>query len=246
MSAYVNETIQTLMEGKSMRVFEDQPISPAQREIILRAAAAAPTAGNQQLYTILEITDEKLKRRLSETCDHQPFIAQGKLVLAFLADCRKWYKAYLLAGSEPRKPGPGDFLLAVDDALIAAQNTVVAAESMGIGACYIGDIMEQYEIHREILGLPEYVFPAALLVMGWPTPQQKERPKPPRADMSTIVYENHYPDWTPEGLEQLMAHRLGRESFADWVTAFCNRKYNSDFSREMSRSVAAFLRQLEQ
>ena len=86
----------------------------------------APTAGNQQLYTIINVTDPKLKEQLSESCDHQPFIAKAPLVLVFCADCRKWYNAFLAYGCQPRKPGVGDLLLAVSDTNIAAQNAVMA------------------------------------------------------------------------------------------------------------------------
>ena len=188
----MNEVIRQLCERKSVRVFKDQPIEEEKVQAILRAAVMAQTAGNQQLYTILQITDRDLLSRLADSCDHQPFIAEGKLVLVFCADCLKWYDAFRAAGCEPRLPGPGDLLLAVDDALIAAQNAVAAAESFGIGSCYIGDIMENIETQRELLGLPEYVFPAALLVFGYPTEQQKERQKPQRADMRYIVHENRY------------------------------------------------------
>lgn len=85
-------------------------------------------------------------------------------MLVFCADCLKWYKAYCVGGCDARKPDVGDLLLAVSDAYIAAQNAVVAAESLGIGSCYIGDIMENIETQREILGLPRYVFPAVMLV----------------------------------------------------------------------------------
>ena len=167
MTLMENETLRQLYNRKSVRVFTEQPIEENIVQAILRAATMAPTAGNQQLYTILRITDPDLLARLADSCDHQPFIAKGKLVLLFCADCLKWYDAFLSAGCAPRKPGPGDLLLAVDDALIAAQNAVVAAESLGIGSCYIGDIMENIETQREILDLPEYVFPAALLVFGY-------------------------------------------------------------------------------
>ena len=59
--------------------------------------------------------------------------------------------------------------LACCDALIAAQTAVIAAESLGIGTCYIGDIMENYEEHEELFGLPKYVFPIRLICFGYPT-----------------------------------------------------------------------------
>ena len=176
-----------------------------------------------------------------ESCDHQPFIAQAPLVLVFCADCRKWYNAFLEYGCEPRKPGVGDLMLAISDTNIAAQNAVVAAQSLGIGSCYIGDIMENAEQQRQLLSLPEYVFPAAMLVFGYPTDQQLERPKPVRSPMAQIVHENGYRDMDAEELKQMLAVKTGTRDFDEWIKAFCNRKYNSDFSREMTRSVEVFL-----
>ena len=241
----MNEVIRQLCDRKSVRVFMDQPIAEADVQAILHAATMAPTAGNQQLYTILRITDPELLSQLAESCDHQPFIAKGKLVLVFCADCLKWYDAFRDAGCAPRRPGPGDLMLAVDDALIAAQNAVVAAWSLGIGSCYIGDIMENMEIQRTLLALPEYVFPAALLVFGYPTGQQRERQKPARVDMRYIVRENRYQRMDGNRLRDMFKSKAPDGQYEAWMSAFCNRKYNSDFSREMSRSVGEYLKQYE-
>ena len=241
----MNNTIKQLFERKTVRVFTDKEISADDKALILRAATEAPTAGNQQLYTIIDVTNQELKEKLSLSCDNQPFITTAKMVLIFCADCKKWYDAFTYAGSEPRNPGVGDLMLAVSDTNIAAQNAVTAAESLGIGSCYIGDIMENCEIHREMLGLPRYVFPAAMLVFGYPTEQQISREKPERADMKHIVHENGYREMDSEELKKLFCKKPVGKEYSDWMKAFCERKYNSDFSREMTRSVKEFLKDFE-
>lgn len=238
----MNKTIQELMRRKSVRAFTQQPITAQIKRILFQAAMEAPTAGNQQLYTILDITDQTLKERLAETCDHQPFIAGAQMVLVFCADCQKWFDAYLAGGCEPRKPLAGDLMLAVTDAAIAAQNMVTAAESLGIGSCYIGDIMEQCETHRELLELPDYVFPAVMLVLGYPTEQQKQRAKPRRCDQKYIVHENKYHRMDESELREMFCRQSETGGFERWIQAFCKRKYNSEFSREMSRSVEEYLK----
>ena len=238
-----NEVVKNLFERKSVRIFEDRPISPEDRLTILQAACQAPTAGNQQLYTILEITEPALKKRLSVTCDNQPFIADAPLVLLFCADCQKWYDAYRYAGCTPRHPSAGDLMRAVEDRSLAAQNAVTAAWSLGIGSCYIGDIMEHCELHRELFQLPPYVFPAVMLVLGYPTARQRERIKPARCPLYSIVMENTYRKMDRDALYQMFSHKSGQQSYEDWMTAFCNRKYNSDFSREMGRSVREYLKE---
>ena len=176
----MNPIVENLVSRKSVRAFEDKPIPEDIKKEILLAAFHAPTAGNQQLYTILDITDQSLKDRLSVSCDHQPFIARAPMVLIFCADVQKWYDIFVDSNCNPREPGKGDLMLAVEDAAIAAQNSVTAAWGLGVGSCYIGDIMEHREEQQKLLHLPRYVFPAVMLVFGYPTRQQSERQKPRR------------------------------------------------------------------
>ena len=237
----MNEILTALYERKSMRAYTGEPVSPAKKELILRVACATPTAGNQQLYTILNITDQRIKDKLAVSCDNQPFIAEAAMVLIFCADCQKWYDAFAAGGCEPRPPRAGDLMLAVTDCAIAAQNAVVAADSLGLGSCYIGDIMEQCEFHRELLGLPGYVFPAVMLVIGSPTRQQLDRPKPGRYDLKHIVHENAYRRMDAEELREMLAPHAGQRPYGEWLKAFCDRKYQSDFALEMNRSVEEYL-----
>ena len=234
----MNEVIRQLHERKSVRVYEDRAIEAEVKTAILEAAIQAPSAGNMALYTILDITDPEMKRKLSVSCDNQPFIATAPMVLIFCADYRRWYDVFCAHVEEVRKPGMGDLFLAQADTLIAAQNAVVAAHSFGIGSCYIGDITENYEYHRELLGLPQYVVPAAMVCFGYPTQQQLSRPKPPRHAVSALVHENGYSMEKAAQMEQMLSLQQGKEGdeLADYIRRFCKRKWNSEFSREMSRS----------
>ena len=105
--------------------------------------------------------------------------------------------------------------------------------------------MENYEIHKELLNLPEFVFPALMLVFGYPTPQQQEREKPRRTPLDFIVHENTYPRFSPEEIRESIADLKG-EDFDSWMERFCKRKYQADFSLEMSRSVAAALKNFQE
>ncbi len=239
----MNEILKALHARKSVRAYTEEEISEEDRERILSAALQAPSAGCQLLYTILNITDQAKKERLSELCDHQPFMAKAKLMLVFCADCRKWLAFYEEAGLKPRRPGPGDLLLAVEDAMIAAQNAVTAAESLGIGSCYIGDVMERAEEVKELLALPQYVYPACLLVFGHPTEQQKNREKPARFAVSDVVCENSYQEKSSEKIREMFAGKTDGKGYDEWMEAFWKRKYESDFSREMNRSMEVYLKE---
>ena len=233
----MNEVISQLHARRSVRAFTEEPVSPEDERAILEAACQAPTAGNQQLYSIIVVRDQARKDALAASCDHQDFIAAAPLVLVFCADVRRWWAAFCAEeGCDPREPGVGDLVLAIEDATIAAQNAVVAAESLGLGSCYIGDILERREDQRAILGLPRYVAPACMLVVGHPTERQLRRPKPRRFELGDVVMEDAYRDADARG-----AIAQKRAGTAESLAGFCERKWNSGFSREMTRSVSAWL-----
>ena len=240
----MNQTIREIHSRKSVRVFEDRPVESEIKQAILEAAIQAPTAGNMTLYTILDITDPAIKAALAKSCDDQPFIATAPLVLVFCADYRRWYDVFRAYEDPVRAPGMGDLFLSQADTLIAAQNAVVAAESLGLGSCYIGDVVENFEYHRELLKLPRYVVPAAMVCFGYPTEQQKRREKPARFAVSDIVHENGYDMEKSAAMPRMLMERnhLSEEELEGWVRRFCKRKWNSDFSREMCRSCAAMAR----
>ncbi len=255
----MNQVMEVLMKRRSVRAYEDREILPEVRAEILKATLRAPTAGNMMLYSILEITDQALKDKLAITCDNQPFIARAPLVWIFLADYQRWYDYFLASGVREiceqkklplHKPEEADLFLACCDALIAAQNAVIAAESFGIGSCYIGDIMEQYETHREMLCLPQYVFPIGMLVFGYPTQQQKDREYTTRFDEKFILFENQYHRLDRDEFTEMFAEQQKRlpagKSMQGITTAgqaAYLRKFSADFSMEMRRSVREILRE---
>lgn len=234
----MNETLELMMKRKSVRVFEEKPIGPEEKQAILNAAMRAPTAGNSMLYSILDVTDQTLKDKLSETCDHQPFIAKAPMVWVFLADYRRWVRKFQQAGCE-NIPNPrlSDLILATNDTVIAAHAACMAAESLGIGSCYIGYIIEQWEEHQKMFQLPQFVAPVSMLVFGYPTQQQKNRPQTSRFPQKMIVMENGYHDLTEEELQEFYPD--------DKAQAFYNRKYVSDFALEMVRSAEEILKNWE-
>ena len=240
----MNEVLRQLHARKSVRVYEDRPVEANVKRAILEAAIQAPTAGNMALYTILDITDPDIKAALAKSCDNQPFIAKAPVVLIFCADYRRWYDVFCEYVDDVRKPDLGDLFLAEADALIAAQNAVVAAHSLGLGSCYIGDITENYEYHKTLLNLPGYVVPAAMLCFGYPTEQQLSRPKPPRHPVEALVHENGYCLEKSAQMTQMLGVQQERtgEALEDYIRRFCRRKWNSDFSVEMSRSCTEMVR----
>lgn len=222
--------METIKKRQSLRIFDKREITEEDKRLIFEAAVSAPTAGALMLYSIIQIEDESLKESLSKSCDNQPFIATAPLVLVFAADYQRYWDNWEKNGKKTeRMPGTGDLMLACCDALIAAQTAVIAAESAGIGSCYIGDILENAEKHKEILKLPRYVFPVTMLCLGY-KPEGFERKVTERLPVSEILHKNGYETKYAEKTEH--SEKLYEKAF---------RKFNSEFSSEMTRSVNKWL-----
>jgi FMN reductase (NADPH) len=255
----MNHTIALLSNRKSVRAYEKKKISRNLKDTILDATMRAPTAGNMMLYSIIEIKDQRTKDRLVKTCDNQPFIAKAPFVLLFLADYQRWYDYFQVSGVEQhcrdkgiamRQPREGDLFLACCDALIAAQTAVIAAESLGIGSCYIGDIMENYQEHKTLFALPPYVFPITLVCFGYPTRQQQERALTQRFDKKYILFEDHYrrldkdafKDMFQERQTQVFGQREEIKGTRNLGQMMYQKKFDADFAHEMNRSVQTMLK----
>lgn len=252
----MNSVIDVLKNRISLRIYDERPVPNEHIDVILKSAMRAPTAGNMMLYSIIIVESQDKKDKLSITCDDQPFIAKAPLVMIFLADYQRWYDYYGFNNVKDyctknnikfTKPSEGSLLLASSDALIAAQNAVIAAESLGIGSCYIGDIMENYEEHRKILNLPDYVFPVGMLCLGY-YPENYERKLRDRFDEKFIVFKDEYKRLSEEEIRDMYKdldkkfvknNKFNAENYAQMHYAF---KTGAPFFREMARSVRVALR----
>lgn len=259
-----NPTIDLLLGRKSVRDYEDRDIPRELKDLVLAAAMRAPTAGNMMLYQIIEVEEKERRVFLSHSCDEQPFIAKAPWILVFVADYQRWYDYFAASGAlglaspdgsadgafaaEGKVvPAEADFLLAASDALIAAQTAAVAAESLGLGSCYIGDVMENYETHRDFFGLPPYAFPIAMLTLGWPTERQRARSLPERFDRKFIVSRERYRRAEAADYDELFGEASGRAS-GPYLPGAKNhgqhmwlKKFSNRFMDEMRRSVRAGL-----
>ena len=250
-----NSVLDVINNRTSLRVYDNREISQEILDKILHAAMRAPTAGNQMLYSILVVRDEQTRKLLSQSCDHQAFIATAPVILIFLADHQRWFDYYQLNGVAEycdreglrfEAPQESDLLLAIEDAMAAAQNAVIAAESLGIGSCYIGDIVENYEFHKELFDLPDYVVPISLVCLGYYKEGHK-RVHRKRFDQKYVVFEEKYRELSDEELKEMFAERAAgfvktpTSSAENFAQAFYRRKTGAAFSKEMKRSVRAML-----
>jgi len=250
-----NEVMKLLNQRVSLRRYQDRPISRADMDTILEGAMRAPTAGNMMLYSIIKVEDPQTKLALSKSCDHQPFIAKAPTVLIFCVDYQRWHDYYMLSGVKEeldhrqetyQAPQEGEFMLAAMDALIASAYANIAAESVGVGSCYIGDIIEHCEIHQELLNLPKWVKPVSMLTLGY-YPERHKQPTSSRFAKEFIVFDEKYERLTHDQLETMFKERASKFSVNNKFQAknFGQfnyfRKSGTEFAKEMTRSMKAML-----
>ena len=196
---YPNETIRLLYERASCRSFTDAPVPPEVLETILDAGLHAPSGGNLQPFSIIQIDDEENRQVLGEKCE-QAFIGRAPVLLLFCLDLHRLQRwAELQAAPFSADHSFRHFWIAFQDTIICAQNICTAADALGLGSVYIGTVLECFAELREMLLLPEGVFPVVLLCMGYPRHAAKPRRK---LGTGVVVHKDTYHELDDEALLQ--------------------------------------------
>lgn len=188
----MNQTIETILNHVSVRSFTNQPLTEEQIKQLVLSAQAASTASYQQAYSIIGVSDQELKEKLAKEAGNQPFIAEGGHFFVFCADLNRHKQIAEEMGIDITETIEGidaTFVGAID-ASLAAQNMVIAAESMGLGVCYIGGVRDGILNISELLNIPDHVFPVYGLVVGYPKGERSELK--PRLPFQAIYHENRY------------------------------------------------------
>lgn len=193
-----------LLKHKSVRKYKDTPISAEALKQILEAGERAATTGNMQLYSVIVTKDEERKRALAPLHFNQPMITEAPIVLTFVADVNRFQQ-----WCEQRQAGRAYdnflwYICAVIDTALMAQNTVIAAEAMGIGSCYLGTTLYMARELSEFFDLPQGVIPITTITMGYPA----ENPElTDRLPLNGIMHEEKYNPYSEEDIDKIFAYK---------------------------------------
>jgi FMN reductase (NADPH) len=116
---------------------------------------------------------------MSMLCGSQAHVAAAPVFLTWCADLHRLDLVCEMRGYSQISDLVENLLVAVVDTAIAAQNAALAAESLGLGTCYIGAIRNDPDAVIEVLRLPELTFPVVGMTIGWPAVQPKTKPRLP-------------------------------------------------------------------
>lgn len=204
-----------LINRRTIRKYSSRPVDDGLLFEMLNMACRTSTTGNMQVYSIIISRDEEKKRELAPCHFNQPMVVEAPVVLTFCADFNRFNKWCRLRHAEPGYDNFLSFMTAAIDALIVAQTFAIAAESKGLGICYLGTTT--YMAHKiiEILNLPKGVVPVTTITLGWPgeNPEQVDR-----LPLAAIVHKETYSDYTNESLKMYYKEKEERSDSKQFVT----------------------------
>lgn len=201
----MNEHINLLMNHRSVRKFEDKPLSREQIEAIIMCAQSASTSNFIQAYSIIGVTDKDKKMKLSELAGNQSYVANNGHFFVFCADLSR----HELIGEMENKDvissieSTEKFMVALIDTALAAQNAAISAESLGLGICYIGGIRNNLEEVSKLLRTPKRVLPLFGLAVGYPAQMADKKLRLP---LEHVYHENEYRQNIEQNRNQLQIY----------------------------------------
>ena len=187
---------------RSIRKYRPDPIPSDTLRQILQAGISASNTGNMQVYSMIVTQNEDLRKQLWEAHFRQNMVLQAPVHITFCADVNRFSKWCRSRKAEPAYENLLWFCNAAIDAGLASQNVALAAESFGLGVCYLGTAIYNAARIIDILKLPRGVIPVTALVMGYPDEQP---PLTGRLPLEAVVHDETYHDFTDEEINRLYA-----------------------------------------
>ncbi|WP_311377004.1 nitroreductase family protein [Actinobaculum massiliense] len=224
-----NETIAKQLDHRTIRQFTDEPIPVATLQALEAVANRTATSQGLQHSSVIRITDQTVAEKIAQVSTQQ-YIAEAPELWIFVVDTRRAWRIAREKGHSGQAATSYDaFTAAFTDACLMAQNVAVAAESLGLGTCFIGSIGNDTEKVLEALQMPELTYPVLALIMGYPAEKPELKPRMPA---KLRIYENSSEE--PESWSAALADYDARR--AEWVDTRYGKPvgpFTDDIARRM-------------
>lgn len=223
-----NSVIELLKSHRSIRKFTSRPITDELLKELVSAGQCAATSSNLQGVSVIRVRDTRVRRAMAELAGGQGYIEEAAEFLVFCADLHRSSWCCEQAGKTMVEGMTEHFMIATIDVALFAQNVVVAAESVGLGICYIGALRNDPQQISDLLKLPEQVYPVFGLCLGYPAqgPQCK-----PRLPLASIFMEESY--------QPVQAAQI--KQYDETMRAYYQQRTRGKLDRTWSQDMAALL-----
>lgn len=206
--------ISSLQQHRSIRKYTEQPIPTEVLNRLLEAACRASNTGNMQAYSIIVTTDSQIKEELSAAHFHQSMIKNAPVVLTFCADFNRFSQWCVQRDAEAAFDNFQSFIASSIDAIIATQTFCVAAESEGLGICYLGTTTYNAQEIIEALKLPKLVIPITTVTVGYPAsiPEQTDR-----LPLEAVVHYETYQNFSNSRIDDLYSEKENSAFYQQFI-----------------------------
>lgn len=202
--ALPNPVIDQLLSHRSYRRYKPDPLPSGLLERLIECGVRSSSSGNMQTWSVIATSDAALKEQLYLAHSEQEMVKQAPLVLTFCCDIHRMRKWLRLSGALDGFDDLSGFLIGAFDAIIASQSIALAAESEGLGICYMGTTLwSPFEI-SDILVLPKHVIPVTSIVIGYPDQEIQLRDRLP---VKSILHYEKYHDHTDDEISEIYRER---------------------------------------
>jgi nitroreductase len=203
-----------LLYRRTIRKYTNETVSESLLNDLLNMACRASTTGNMQVYSIIITRDEEKKRELAPLHFNQKMITEAPVVLTFCADFNRFSKWCRSRQADPGYDNFLSFITGAIDALLVAQTLCIAAESGGLGICYLGTTT--YMAHKiiDVLKLPKGVVPVTTLTLGWPAEQPEQVDRLP---LEAVIHNETYCEYSNERIEMIYKEKEGRSDSIQFI-----------------------------
>lgn len=210
----MNKIIDLLNQHRTVRKYTEQNIEPNLLNQLLEAACRTSNTGNMQAYSIVVSTESGIKKALAPAHFNQSMVTEAPVVLTFCADFNRVSKWCEQRQADPGYDNLQSFMASTIDTLLAAQTFCIAAESVGLGICYLGTTTYNARPIIDALQLPKLVVPITTITVGYPAsvPEQTDR-----LPLAAVVHRERYSDYTPTAIDELYAEKENSQFYKDFV-----------------------------
>jgi nitroreductase len=240
---------------RSIRKYKPDPIPGDLLNKILEAGIRASSSGNMQTYSIIVTGDQPLREQLYKAHREQSMVLEAPLLLTFCADFHRMRQWLRISDAPDNFDNFMSFMIAAIDAILVSQNVALAAESEGLGICYLGSTFSNCDQVGKILDLPINVVPVAGFTLGYPNEDPELRDRLP---LDGLVHYETYQDYSEEriteiyelreikGWERYMSYPRLRKLITDsgvenLAQVYTEVKYSRRSYQEFSRNVLNYL-----
>lgn len=251
----MNEVLKQIHAHRSIRKFKMKGIEEKVLKEILEAATMASSSGNMQAYSIIVTKEKKMKEKMFEAHFEQTMLMDAPVFLTFCADFHRMRRWVEVSEAKNNFDNFMSFMIASIDAVLASQNAALAAESLGLGLCYMGTTLASAGQIGEILELPKHVIPVVGFALGYPDEKPEMRKRLP---MNGIIHEEKYKDYSDESIKityrekersgmkrysrhPALAKKIGRNRNLNLAQVYTELKYTEETHIKYSNDLLNYL-----